>query len=210
MTLNVTLAAQQLGITDRQVRRAIGEGLLQAERVGSSYIIHPRQVQAYARIRHGGRHWNQETQEAALSILSNQPIVGLTSSEKSRLKSRIETLELSSLVGQLMRGRFTLRRGISAETSALPAASVLPEIDLSSHGNLAILVHQHPTDRARELQLALDQGGNVVVIHGSPVHQKILEACALYIFGDAREHSASRAWLEQKKRINGRPGVHSS
>lgn len=207
MTLNVTLAAQHLGITGRQVRRAIDEGSLQAERVGSSYIIHPRQVLAFDRIRHSGRHWNVETQDAALSYLSNQPIVGLTSSEKSRLKSRIEESELSSLVGQIMRGRFTLRRGTPAETSALPAASVLSEMGLSQHGNLSILVHENPTARARELHLALDQGGEVVLIHGLAQHQKILEACALYIFGDAREHSASRAWLNKKKRSNVRPGV---
>lgn len=200
MFLTVTLAAQQLGLSDRQVRRAIEEDVLSAERVGASYIIEPRQLQAFSRTNHRGRHWTSETQGAALDLLSGVKVTGLSSTEKSRLKKRVATMEIHALIGQIMRGRYSLRRAASTTPIAELNVTVLPELGLSTRGGNSVLVSESASSRAQELRLARDSTGDIVVVEGTEQHRKVLEACALYIFGDVREHSAAQTWLEELRR----------
>jgi excisionase family DNA binding protein len=200
MSISVTQAAHQLGISDRQVRRAIEEGALSAERVGASYIIQSRQLQAFSRINHRGRNWTAETQAAALSLLSETSVQGLDSTEKSRLKKRVATMELHALVGQIMRGRYSLRRAATSTTHDKLDVAVLPELGLSASGGNEVLVTENASSRARELRLAKDSTGDIVVVEGTQAQRKMLEACALYIFGDVREHSAAQTWLEELRR----------
>lgn len=200
MSITVTQAAHQLGISDRQVRRAIEEGALSAELVGASYIIQSRQLQAFSRINHRGRNWTAETQAAALSLLSETSVQGLDSTEKSRLKKRVATMELHALVGQIMRGRYSLRRAATSTTHDKLDVAVLPELGLSASGGNAVLVAENASSRARELRLAKDSTGDIVVVEGTQAQRKVLEACALYIFGDVREHSAAQTWLEELRR----------
>lgn len=200
MSLTVSQAAQQAGISARQVRRAIEEGILSADRVGASYIIQSRQLQAFSRINHRGRNWSAETQNAALSLLSGTSVEGLDSTEKSRLKKRIATMELQALVGQIMRKRCSLRRAANSATRDNIEVAVLPELGLSARGGNAVFVAENASSRARELRLAQDSTGDIVVVEGTRAHRKVLEACALYIFGDVREHSAAQTWLEELRR----------
>lgn len=200
MSLTVSQAAHHTGISARQVRRAIDENVLAADRVGASYIIQSRQLQAFSRINHRGRNWTAETQAAALSLLSGGSVEGLDSTEKSRLKKRVATMELQALVGQIMRGRYSLRRAANSTTRDNIEVAVLPELGLSAKGGNAVLVAENASSRARELRLAQDSTGDVVVVEGTQAHRKVLEACALYIFGDVREHSAAQTWLEELRR----------
>ena len=197
MLFTASQAAQRLGISDRQVRRAIDEHVLMAERVGTSYVIHSRQLQTFSRINHRGRHWSGTTQVAALSLLSSQAVEGLSSTEKSRLKQRIRTMELHSLVGQNMRGRDSLRRATSEITRAEIKVSILAELGLSAQGGNTVLVAENATARARELRLAKESTGDIVVVEGVQKHRKVLEACGLFIYGDEREHAAAKKWIEE-------------
>ncbi|MDF9810681.1 excisionase family DNA binding protein [Aurantimicrobium minutum] len=200
MSLTVSQAAHHTGISARQVRRAIEENVLVADRVGASYIIQSRQLQAFSRINHRGRNWTAETQAAALSLLSGTSVEGLDSTEKSRLKKRIATMELQALVGQIMRKRYSLRRAANSATRDNIEVAVLPELGLSARGGNAVFVAENASSRARELRLAQDSTGDIVVVEGTRAHRKVLEACALYIFGDVREHSAAQTWLEELRR----------
>ena len=200
MSLTVSQAAHHTGISARQVRRAIEENVLVADRVGASYIIQSRQLQAFSRINHRGRNWTAETQAAALSLLSGTSVEGLDSTEKSRLKKRVATMELQALVGQIMRKRYSLRRAANSATRDNIEVAVLPELGLSARGGNAVLVAENASSRARELRLAQDSTGDIVVVEGTRAHRKVLEACALYIFGDVREHSAAQTWLEELRR----------
>ena len=200
MSLTVSQAAHHTGISARQVRRAIEENVLVADRVGASYIIQSRQLQAFSRINHRGRNWTSETQAAALSLLSGSSVEGLDSTEKSRLKKRIATMELQALVGQIMRKRYSLRRAANSATRDNIEVAVLPELGLSARGGNAVFVAENASSRARELRLAQDSTGDIVVVEGTRAHRKVLEACALYIFGDVREHSAAQTWLEELRR----------
>ncbi|MDH6536910.1 hypothetical protein [Aurantimicrobium minutum] len=200
MSLTVSHAAHHTGISARQVRRAIEEDVLAADRVGASYIIQSRQLQAFSRINHRGRNWTAETQAAALSLLSGTSVEGLDSTEKSRLKKRIATMELQALVGQIMRGKYSLRRAATSTTRDNIEVAVLPELGLSARGGNAVFVAENASSRARELRLAQDSTGDIVVVEGTQAHRKVLEACALYIFGDVREHSAAQTWLEELRR----------
>ena len=200
MSLTVSQAAHHTGISARQVRRAIEENVLVADRVGASYIIQSRQLQAFSRINHRGRNWTAETQAAALSLLSGTSVEGLDSTEKSRLKKRVATMELQALVGQIMRKRYSLRRAANSATRDNIEVAVLPELGLSARGGNAVFVAENASSRARELRLAQDSTGDIVVVEGTRAHRKVLEACALYIFGDVREHSAAQTWLEELRR----------
>lgn len=200
MSLTVSQAAHHTGISARQVRRAIEENVLVADRVGASYIIQSRQLQVFSRINHRGRNWTAETQAAALSLLSGTSVEGLDSTEKSRLKKRIATMELQALVGQIMRKRYSLRRAANSATRDNIEVAVLPELGLSARGGNAVFVAENASSRARELRLAQDSTGDIVVVEGTRAHRKVLEACALYIFGDVREHSAAQTWLEEIRR----------
>ena len=200
MSLTVSQAAHHTGISARQVRRAIEENVLVADRVGASYIIQSRQLQAFSRINHRGRNWTAETQAAALSLLSGTSVEGLDSTEKSRLKKRIATMELQALVGQIMRKRYSLRRAANSATRDNIEVAVLPELGLSARGGNAVFVAENASSRARELRLAQDSTGDIVGVEGTRAHRKVLEACALYIFGDVREHSAAQTWLEELRR----------
>jgi hypothetical protein len=43
--------------------------------------------------------------------------------------------------------------------------------------------------------LGLDDSGDVAVVEGEEVHRRVLEALALYVYGDARESSAAAQWI---------------
>lgn len=197
MSLTVTEAARELGISDRQVREAIYVGSLEAKQFGSSYVISVRRLQAFSRQRHRGRNWSRETQEAALALLSGQHVFGLNGSEISRLKRRIKNADVAMLVGQIMRGRYSLRRQASSDSELSIRNAINKDLGLSESGGLKVLAMHKVSERAREMRLALDDTGDIVAVEGSTAYQKILEACALYLFGDVREHSAASDWLRR-------------
>src|SRR5690606_10655519 len=58
MYLSTSEAARELGVSDRQVRRAAANGRLVASRHGSAHSVSTRHVRMLARTKHRGRSWS--------------------------------------------------------------------------------------------------------------------------------------------------------
>jgi hypothetical protein len=69
------------------------------------------------------------------------------------------------------------------------------ELGLSGGGGLGVLVAQDANRAARKARLGLDDAGDIAVVEGEETHRKVLEALAMYAYGDSRESSAASHWL---------------
>jgi hypothetical protein len=139
-------------------------------------------------------------QSAALDLLatgetSELTNTALSSSERSRLKHRIRSVDVGTLAGQILRGRVSLRRAASDEAKSRFVPLLASELGLSAGDGLGVLVAQDASRAARRARLGLDDSGNIAVIEGDEVHRKALEALVLYMYGDARECSAATQWI---------------
>ncbi|WP_140425471.1 hypothetical protein [Cryobacterium sp. N21] len=137
---------------------------------------------------------------AALDLLATKKTSDLTnaalsSTERSRLKQRIRSMDVGALAGQILRGRVSLRRAASDEAKSRFVAALASELGLSAGGGLGILVSQDASRAARRARLGLDDSGDIAVVEGDEVHRRVLEALALYTYGDARECSAATHWI---------------
>lgn len=200
MHLSTSQAASELGVSARQVRRSAAAGRIVATKYGSSHAFSQRQVQALERTSHRGRNWTHTVQKAALDLLatgttSDLTNAALSSSERSRLKHRIRTIDVGALAGQILRDRVSLRRAASDDAKSRFVAALASELGLSAGGGLGVLVAQDASHAARKARLGLDDSGDIVVVEGDEEHSKVLEALALYTYGDARECSAATQWL---------------
>nr|RZI36855.1 hypothetical protein BJQ95_00734 [Cryobacterium sp. SO1] len=74
-------------------------------------------------------------------------------------------------------------------------AALASELGLSAGGGLGVLVARDASRAARKARLGLDDSGDIAVVEGDDVHRKVLEALALYAYGDARECFAATEWL---------------
>lgn len=195
MYLSTSQAATELGITARQVRRSVESGRLVSTKCGSTHVFSQRQIHALGRTAHQGRNWTEAVQTAALDLLATRATTRLSSTERSRLKNRVRNADIGALASQILRGRVSLRRATSEETQAGLTPSLARELGLSAGGGLGVLVAHDANRVARRLHLGLDDSGDIAVIEGEEVHRRALEACALFVYGDAREHSAATRWI---------------
>jgi hypothetical protein len=195
MSLSTSQAAAELGVTPRQMRRAAVSGRIVSVKAGAAHAFSPRQVQALTRTAHRGRDWSPATQLAALDLLVSGKTLGLTSTERSRLKRRIRDSEVGALAGQILRGRVTLRRAASGETKKSFHSQLAGELGLSAGGGLGVLVAKDSAHAARRARLGLDDSGDIAVVEGDEAHHKVLEAMALFVYGDARESAAAARWI---------------
>jgi len=195
MSMSTSQAAAELGVSARQVRRAAANGRIVASKAGAAHSFSQRQIQALERTAHRGRDWSIATQNAALDLLATGATAELSSTERSRLKQRLRSIEVSALAGQILRGRVSLRRAANDEIKQNFGAQLTPELGLSARGGLAVLVAENVTRQARNLRLGLDDSGDIAAVEGTEAHRRVLEALALYAYGDARENSAAAAWL---------------
>jgi len=195
MHLSTSQAATELGITARQVRRAAAGGRIVTTKYGTSHVFSQRQVQALERTAHRGRNWTDIVQKAALDLLATGTTTELSSTERSRLKQRIRSADVGALTGQILRGRVSLRRAANDEVKSRFASALANELGLSTGGGLGVLVAKDVSRAARRANLGLDDSGDIAVVEGDEVHRGVLEALALYMYGDARECSAATQWI---------------
>ncbi|BDZ63531.1 hypothetical protein [Agromyces mangrovi Wang et al. 2018] len=197
MHVSATEAARELGVSARQVRRNAANGLVVATRYGNAQLLSPRQVLLMSRTAHRGRNWTETGRQAALDLLANGTTEAVTGSERSRIKKRIRGAEVSALAGRILHGHASLRRAASIEAKRRFTPGILGELGLSSGGGLGVLVAENATIAARRARLAPDDSGDIVVVEGSETHQRILEALALYAYGDTRESAAAARWIAE-------------
>lgn len=195
MHLSTSQAAVELGISPRQLRRTVVAGRIVATKYGTSHAFSPRQLQAFERTAHRGRNWTDPACRAALDLLATGETSELIGTERSRLKQRLRNSDVGSLAGQILRGRVSLRRAASPETRRSYVSALVGELGLSAGGGLGIVIARDADRVARKARLGLDDSGDVAVVEGEEVHRRVLEALALYVYGDARESSAAAQWI---------------
>lgn len=195
MHVSVSQGAAELALSSRHLRRQAASGRVAAHRYGRAYVIAERQLQVMHRTAHKGRPWNESTKRAALDLLATGATTELSSSERSRLKQRLRSAAANVLAGQILAGRASLRRAVRTVDTRKHLPTIIAELHLSSSGGLGVLVAPDPALAARRARLGLDDSGDVVVIEGDVRHTRVLEALALYAYGDARESAAAAAWL---------------
>ena len=197
MHVSVSQGAAELALSSRQLRRQAASGRVAAHRYGRGYVIAERQLQVMHRTTHRGRPWNDRTKRAALDLLATGATVELSGSDRSRLKQRLRSVAVNVLAGQILAGRASLRRAISTDDTRRHLPTIIGELGLSSSGGLGVLVAPDPTLAARRARLGVDDSGDVVVVEGDARHTRVLEALALYAYGDARESAAAADWLSR-------------
>lgn len=195
MYLSTTQAAAELGVSARQVRRHAASGRMVATRYGNSQAVSSRQVEVMARTAHRGRNWTATSRRAALDLLANGSTEAVSGSELSRIKQRVRRAEVGVLAGQVLRGHASLRRAASLEGKRPFTPEIVGELGLSSTGGLGVLVAEDASVAARRAHLGLDDSGDVVVVEGTAAHRRVVEALALYAYGDARESAAAARWI---------------
>ena len=195
MFVTTSQAATQLGVSARQVRRAASTGRIVSGKAGVTHTFSQRHLRAIERTAHRGRDWSVTTQRAALDLLSARSTLGLSSTERSRLKQRVRNSTVGALAGQILRDRVSLRRAVNDSAKQSLHLTLAGELGLSAGGGLAVLVSRDAPRAARSARLGLDDSGDIAVVEGDELHREVLEALALYVYGDARESSAAASWI---------------
>ncbi|WP_448005391.1 hypothetical protein [Agromyces bauzanensis] len=148
-----------------------------------------------SRTTHRGRNWTETGRRAALDLLTNGTTDAVNGSELSRIKRRVRSVEVGALAGQILHGHASLRRAASTEAKRRFKPGILGELGLSSGGGLGVLVSENATLAARRARLGPDDSGDIVVVEGAEAHRRVLEALALYAYGDTRESAAAARWI---------------
>lgn len=195
MYLSTTEAARELGVSARQVRRHAANGRIVSARYGNAQAVSSRQVVVLSRTAHRGRNWTETGRLAALDLLAKGETDAVEGSERSRVKKRLRSTEIGALAGQILQGHASLRSAASAGAKRRFKPTIVRELGLSSDGGLGVLVSENAALAARQARLGPDDSGDIVVVEGAEAHRHVLEALALYAYGDARESAAAARWV---------------
>jgi hypothetical protein len=190
-------AASQLGLSRREVNRAVRSGRIVSARIGDRNVVSDRAVVAASRTAGRGRRWSPLTARAALELLESGNTDLVRGSERSRLKARLRAAGARELGYQLLAGRVSLWRRTSA-TGARVESALAASLGLAADGGLAVDVAADVGRRARELRLVEDSEGDVLLVEGDERARRVLEAVGLYAFGSTRESGAAEAWLRER------------
>lgn len=199
MYLTTAQAAQELGVSQRQVRRFAAAGKIDATQYGRSYLLSAKQVLSLQRTKQRGRKWSEVTVQSALELLSAGDTELMNGSEKSRLRTRLRTMSVEALADQLLRGRVIFRRSLNDAHRDEYTIEIASELGLISRGGLGVLVGENVAAQSRRLRLVEDFEGNVATVEGSTNYRALFEALVLYTYGSARECEASSVWLQHTK-----------
>ena len=123
--LGVTEVAAELGVSRRRVRQMLASGVITGQRVGNTWVINPKALDALRRRRLGsGRPWKPESAWALLAVASGRD-VAMSPSQRSRARRRFEA-GLDSHLAQLA-ARCAVR-SFYAHPSSLPILAAEPDI----------------------------------------------------------------------------------
>lgn len=225
--LTAAQAASLLGISDRQIRSLIADGIIASEKTGSGeWLIDPQTIADYrARRRSSGRPWSPEFSWALVAVLAGEhlpPIDGPTT--RSRLRQRIKVSDASALV-RLTAGRSETHRFISDDLKSLSGELTLTgrsaahEVDESlrnTEGHVEGYVRADDLTEVvdRHFLIAAQSGVNAVIrIAPAFVPQQVLtlrstRAFDLALSTSSREHGIALdvveemrwRWLEEQSR----------
>lgn len=185
MLITIARAAEEISADESAILRAIDQGLLSEGRFDDGTAgVYEAQLFAMRRLDVGGERWSAEELDVALDAIS-----GSAGSTAAALRS----VSLSRIAGQALVGRASFYLAGVAEQRAIGSA-VAEDMGLGGYG-LSVIVSADASRDAEAFGLTKDIEGNVVAVDGRDEHRAVLEALALYAYGDTREQSAAERWL---------------
>ena len=206
MELTVAQIAGQHGRTPRFVQQAVRSGDLSALRLmGRLAVMDDLAATAWARSLARGRRWSGDVRDAALDLLSTGRTDRLSSSERSRLRSRLRGMSAAAMahaaggLGGWARYRVPRvpdlpRVGPSAvDQTALGIVAGGGWVTFIETGDLGVLESEH--------DVILDADGNLGVLERP--RSDLRSARVLldtYLLGDARLSAAAATELEGRGR----------
>lgn len=211
-------AAIELGVSRRVAQQMAADGLLTVvTAVGDTQVLDRRSVRAARRSRGRGRRWEGRTLRAALALLDGRADDSeISSSEKSRLRAQLRHMDAQQLAyraaGRATHHRMSQRSGSREALAAAltpTGASALTDqasaevFDLTSVGGSWMLsgyVDDLPKV-TRAFHLTDDPQGDIGVFvrrHALPTASTALTALDLYAWGDTRESTAGKSWLDHR------------
>lgn len=207
MELTVAQVAGQHARTERFVQQAVRSGDLAALRlVGRVAVMDDLAVAAWVRGLARGRRWTGEVREAALDLLSTGRTDRLSSSERSRLRSRLRGMSAAAMAhaadglgGGWARYRVT---DVAELTRVGPSVADPAGLGIVPGAGWVTFVETEDLDRLElEHDVTLDADGNLGVIErprsDSRTARVLLDT---YLLGDARLSAAAAAELERRAR----------
>lgn len=206
MELTVSEAAHQFGRSDRFVQQAINDGRLAGHRrLGRQVTVDDIAARAWARALGRGRVWAPETAAAALDLLENGETTRLSSSERSRLRSRLRSMSAQQIAhatgGVGVWARYRGTTPVDADSIG-PSAVAPSELGLVGGNDWMAFVR---TDRLDSFELdhdvVLDADGNLGVVERNRRDDRQARALLdTYLLGDARQSAAAGDALEDRAR----------
>lgn len=151
--LTVAQAADRLGVSRHEVHRLVARGDLTAERVGSVFLLHEKELRRRSAVAKGrGRLWSPATAWAAVQLLDGRPTHLIDQPRTSRLTARLRSLSAEEV------HRLAGRRATTHRFHAPPRARALLEAALRPAG---VSVVAQP-EAARRFGLAgVEQDGRI-------------------------------------------------
>ncbi len=192
MELATRRAAEQLGMSQRQVQRLAESGRVVSRSIAGRTVVASRSLVALTRANGRGRRWDERTVAAAAELLETGNTDNIVGSQRSRLRARLREMDVSELAYHVLGDRGSFWRGAQTEarTDGLSAtgASITVTITDDAHAT------------ARRNRLLEDPDGTLVLIELATGAATVIEDLALYAYGDARTSSAARERIEARLR----------
>jgi hypothetical protein len=203
MELTVSQTAQ-LAHTDAQlVRHAIRSGQLNPlRRIGQTTILDDLAATAWMRSIARGRQWVDEVREAALDVASTGTTARLTSSERSRLRSRLRSItaaEFAHAAGGLSGtwARYTTN-DTKLGTDIGPSATNLASLGIVEGNTGITFICTEDLDQFERVNtVTIDPYGNLGVVERAIDNRAARILLDTYLLGGGRESAAAAAALER-------------
>jgi excisionase family DNA binding protein len=175
--ISVEEAASRLGVIPRRVRAMIAHGLLEAEKVGSEWLVEVASVEVRNALRaEGGRPFAPKNAWGAVWVASGMKPQWLSASERSRLKHRLEDPSELEALAPMLRSRSEVHalRADEADVSeianrrdvVLSGVSAAPEygLDIRAPGVVEGYVHHDDFEQIiREFGLQRSSRPNAIL-----------------------------------------------
>lgn len=219
-SVSVAEAAKSLGVGVSRIHQRIADGSLQAERIGSQWVVDELSLLRVAERHRPGRPLSARSAWAIIALAEGdeESLRALAPGERARAKSRLAALlalagdapkheqdvrRVASVLRAVLRNRARreLRKAATADLSALredpcwksiisPAASGIASTDVDGY-----VSSQDLKPLAEEFSLMPADGGANVVVHVLPPGQKAYPGSRLLLAADLAEQRGPREEL---------------
>lgn len=206
MELTISDVARQYARSDRFVQQALTRGRLHGHRrLGRQVTVDDVAARSWARSLGRGRVWEDETAAAALDLLDTGDTDRLSTSARSRLRSRLRVMTAQQMAHALGGLRSWARyRGTAPVDAERVGPSTASEIGLGLVGGEDWMTFIRVADLDTfelDHDVVLDADGNLGVVQreaGMTGRSRAL--VDTYLLGDARQSAAAAAALEERAR----------